>query len=125
MREPRKLVIELPPGLDLLNANDRIHYRARSKKVEALRSEAFRTAGKNPMTFGKVKIRCIFRAPDNRRRDTANLYPSFKAALDGLVDAKVLHDDNDKFVTEFTLMRGPNRTDKKSQLILEIIEVDE
>jgi|SRR5208282_3410909 len=116
----------MPPGIELLNANDRIHYKQRSKKTERLRSEAFRAVGKYPMTFGRCRIICIFRAPDNRRRDTANLYPSFKACLDGIVDAKVLADDNDKYVTSLTLMRGENLPRVKyGQLILEIIEVEE
>jgi crossover junction endodeoxyribonuclease RusA len=124
-RTPRKLVIELPPDLPLLNANDRIHYRERSKRVEKLRSEAYKAAKfSGVMTFSRVKVRCIFRAPDNRRRDSANIYPSFKACLDGIVDAGVLKDDNDKYVTEFTIMRGENLS-KRSQLILEIIEVDD
>jgi Holliday junction resolvase RusA-like endonuclease len=115
----------MPPGIELLNANDRIHYKVRARKTERLRSEAFRTVGKHPMTFGRVKVRCIFRAPDNRRRDTANLYPSFKSILDGLVDAGVIHDDNDKYVTEFSLLRGENLPRVKyGQLILELIEDD-
>lgn len=123
--EPRRLVIELPPGLELLNANDRRHYRDTAQKGEKIRSEAYRIAKESLMTFGKVRIRCIFRAPDNRRRDTANLYPSWKFALDGAVSAGVLKDDNDKYVLSFEMLRGENRTDKKSQLILEIIEVEE
>ena len=115
----------MPPGLELLNANERIHYKQRSKKTERLRTEAFRACGTHPMTFGKVKITCIFRAPDNRRRDTANLYPSFKAILDGIVDAGVIHDDNDKYVMSFSLMRGENLPKVKfGQLILIIEEAE-
>lgn len=77
------------------------------------------------MTFSRVKVTCIFRAPDNRRRDTANLYPSFKACLDGIVDAKVLADDNDKYVVSFTLMRGENLPKQKyGQLILILEEAE-
>lgn len=118
-------MIEMPPGLELLNANDRIHYKTRAKKVERLRTEAFRVVGKYPMTFSRVKITCIFRAPDNRRRDTANLYPSFKSALDGIVDAGVLHDDNDKYVTSLTLMRGENLPKQKYGQLILILEEDE
>ena len=121
--EPRILRIELPPGLPLLNANDRIHYRSRSKITEQLRSEACRAAkAEHWLPFGKVRVRCIFRAPDNRRRDVSNLFPSFKAVLDGIVDAGVLKDDNDKFVREFTIVRGENLP-KLGQLIIQIIEV--
>jgi crossover junction endodeoxyribonuclease RusA len=124
-RAPRILRIELPPGLDLLNANDRSHYRVRSKKTAVLRTEAYRAAKAHMMTFTRVKVRCIFCAPDNRRRDTSNVFPSYKACLDGLVDAGVLRDDNDKYVVSFEMLRGKNRTDKRSQLIIEIIEVDD
>lgn len=122
--EPRRLVIELPPGLELLNANDRRHYREVAKKTALLRDEGYRAAKGSLMSFGKVKVRCIFRAPDNRRRDVANLYPSFKAILDGVVSAGVLVDDNDRFVKEFTMVRGENLP-KKGQLIIEITEVDD
>lgn len=108
-----------------MNANDRIHYKTRCKKTERLRAEAFRACGTHPMTFSRVKVTCIFRAPDNRRRDTANLYPSFKACLDGIVDAKVLADDNDKYVVSFTLMRGENLPKQKyGQLILILEEAE-
>jgi crossover junction endodeoxyribonuclease RusA len=120
--DPRILRIELPSGLPLLNANDRLHYRERSKRTEKLRSEAYKAAKAQPfMPFTKVRLRCIFRAPDKRRRDVANLYPSFKACIDGLVDAGVLPDDNDRYVTEVCLVRGEDAP-KKAQLILQVIE---
>jgi Holliday junction resolvase RusA-like endonuclease len=46
-------------------------------------------------TLARAHIVGEFRPPDRRRRDVANLYPSFKAAIDGLVDAAVLVDDDD------------------------------
>lgn len=120
--EPRILVIELPPCLPILNANDRVHYRSRSKITEQLRSEACKAARALPfMPFGKVRIRCIFRAPDNRRRDVSNLFPSFKAIIDGLVDAGVIKDDHDGIVREFCIVRGENLP-KRPQLIVQVIE---
>jgi crossover junction endodeoxyribonuclease RusA len=120
--EPRILRIELPPGLPLLNANDRLHYRERSKRTEKLRSEAYKAAKAQPsLPFTRVRIRCIFRAPDKRRRDVANLYPSFKAVIDGIVDAGLLLDDNDRYVTELSLVRGED-SPKKAQLIVQVIE---
>ncbi len=120
--EPRILTIELPPCLPLLNANDRRHYRSRSKITEQLRSEAYKAAKAVPfLPFSRVRVRCIFRAPDNRRRDVSNLYPSFKAILDGLVDAGVMKDDHDGIVREFAIVRGENLP-KRPQLIIQIIE---
>src|SRR6185437_12739208 len=42
----------------------------------------------------RAHVRAEYQPPDNRRRDPANFYPSFKACIDGLVDVKVLPDDD-------------------------------
>ncbi|WP_194521947.1 hypothetical protein [Cellulosimicrobium sp. JZ28] len=42
-----------------------------------------------------VRVWAEFRFPDNRRRDTPNLYPTIKPLIDGLVDAGVLLGDHD------------------------------
>ena len=42
-----------------------------------------------------MRVWAEFRFPDNRRRDTANLYPTVKALVDGLDDAGVLLGDHD------------------------------
>lgn len=50
-------------------------------------------------TFNRpVDIWARFRFPSNHKRDTANLYPTVKALIDGLVDAHVLVDDCDGIV---------------------------
>lgn len=70
----------------------------------------------------KVKIRCIYFAANNRRRDTANLYPSFKAAIDGFVDSGVLKDDSDRYVTSLEITRGEGIV-PGGQLVIEVIDV--
>lgn len=118
----RVLTVELPPGLKLLSANDRSHFYARAKQTKVIREAAAATAGALDFDkFGTVRIRCVFRAPDNRRRDVANLYLSFKAAIDGLVDAGVLEDDSDRYVRELTIVRGENLKGT-GQLIIEVRE---
>jgi len=119
----RTLRIELPPGLPLLNLNDRISYSVRKVKTAAIRYEAYRIA--YPLLsepFGKVRVRVIFRAPDSDRRDfvAGNWAPSIKAALDGIVDAGIIPDDNDDIITEMTLVRGENTPG--GQLVIEITE---
>lgn len=118
----RILRVELPPGMPTLNANDRTHHMTRAKRTHMIRSEAYKAAKAQPfMPMSKVRIRCIFRAPDNRRRDVVNLYPSFKAAIDGIVDAGVIKDDNDSIVREVSFVRGENLP-KKGQLVIQVIE---
>jgi Holliday junction resolvase RusA-like endonuclease len=68
-----------------------------------------------------VKIQAIFHPPDNRRRDTANIYPSVKSVIDGVVDAGVIPDDNDKYVLSVEMARGENVP--RGQLELIITEV--
>lgn len=128
--DPRILRIELPPGLPLLNANKRVFIRknksgrrvpTNSEDIERLRDEAEKAARAQPfMPFSKVRIRCIFRAPDNRKRDTFNLAPSFKACIDGIVRAGVIKDDNDSIVKEVSIVRGENIP--LGQLIIQVIE---
>lgn len=118
----RILRVELPPGLPTLNANDRTHHMIRAKRTAMIRAEAYKAAKAQPfIPFSKVRIRCIYRAPDNRRRDMVNLYPSYKAAIDGLVDAGVIKDDNDSIVREVSFVRGENLP-KKGQLVIQVIE---
>ncbi|MGH3503177.1 MAG: hypothetical protein ACRDQA_20120, partial [Nocardioidaceae bacterium] len=42
----------------------------------------------------RAHIVAVYQPPDRRRRDPANLYPAVKACVDGLVDARVLPDDD-------------------------------
>jgi crossover junction endodeoxyribonuclease RusA len=72
----------------------------------------------------QVKVRCVYYAPDNRRRDTTNLFPSIKAAMDGIVDAGVLKDDSDKYIVSYEIARGEFNV-RRGQLVIEIIEVVE
>jgi crossover junction endodeoxyribonuclease RusA len=122
MKDVRILRIELPSGMPLLNANDRTHHMTRAKRTAMIRAEAYKAAKAQPfLPFGKVRIRCIYRAPDNRKRDVVNLYPSFKAVIDGIVDAGVIKDDNDTIVKEVSFVRGENLP-KKGQLVVQVIE---
>lgn len=109
--------------MQLINANDRDHWRKSAGKTATIRSVA-RGQAKGIPRLGKVKIKVIYYAPDNRRRDTTNLFPSVKAAVDGIVDAGVLKDDSDKFVVGYEILRGAHNI-PKGQLTIEIIEVED
>jgi crossover junction endodeoxyribonuclease RusA len=74
---------------------------------------------------GEVRIRVIYNASDNRRRDTVsgNYAPSWKAAIDGLVDAGIIPDDSDSIVSELSVVRGDDMSEG-SQLIVQVIGED-
>ena len=103
---PRPYTIALPAGLKLLNANQRMHHKPKAKLTAAIRDAAMEAVANNPtlMTalakakpgplFQRAHILGILRPATARRADPANWYPSFKAAVDGLVDAGLFDDDD-------------------------------
>lgn len=103
---PWSVTITLPAGLDLLNANQRLHHAPKGRLTAALRAAAHEAvtedshlmaalaAAKPGPLFQRAHILGILHPPKNDRRDPANWYPSFKAAVDGLVDAGLLEDDD-------------------------------
>ncbi|MGW4469696.1 hypothetical protein ACWENQ_08485 [Nonomuraea sp. NPDC004354] len=122
-RGPRSWTIELPAGMELLNSNQRCHWRVRAERTKRIRStaEILARGAKIPL-LARAHIIGEFRPPDRRRRDVANLYPSFKAAIDGLVDAGVLEDDDDTHLVGPDMRLGPVGL---GQLVLHIHELFE
>lgn len=114
-------IIEFPPGMLLLSANGREHWSKRASGTSTIRMVA-RNLSVNIPRLEKVKIRGIYYAANNRRRDTSNLFPSFKAAIDGLVDSGVLKDDSDRYVVSLEIMRGEGVI-PGGQIVIEVIDV--
>jgi len=94
MSETAPYVLLLPP-LELVNANGRHHWAAKARKVRAIRTAArWQAKAARIPRLTKARIVVEYLPPDRRRRDPANWAPSAKAAVDGLVDAGVLDDDD-------------------------------
>ena len=91
----REWRLAMPPGQELLNANDRLHWAKWNRITQQLRSDAHLMARylKIPR-LARARIDAIYEPPDSRRRDAGNWYPTYKAQIDGLVDAGVLADDD-------------------------------
>lgn len=84
------------PASVVLNSNDRLHWAPEGQRVAQIRA------------LGRHAGRSMYRIPDGTRvridvdvwkgkgshYDPANLYPSAKAIVDGLRDARVLTDDD-------------------------------
>jgi Holliday junction resolvase RusA-like endonuclease len=113
--------IEPPAGTPLLNANGREHWSKRANLVSTIRMTARNLSSHIPR-LEKVKIRAIYYAPNNRRRDMSNLFPSVKSAVDGLVDSGVLKDDSDRYVVSLEMLRGEGIV-AGGQLIIEVEDV--
>jgi hypothetical protein len=105
---PRTWVIELPPGLDLLNPNHRSHWADRHRRSQALRKATWAKAlqAKIP-PLAKVTIAIEYQPPDLRHRDADNgPAASVKPCTDGLVAAKILDGDDERYVKSVTSRIG-------------------
>lgn len=118
----RTWAVELPAGLPLLNANRRVHWRVRHERTKAIREAAYLLARGQVPALTRAQVIAEYRPPDRRRRDVHNLYPSAKAAVDGLVDAGVLPDDSDRYLIGPDMRCGD--VEPKGQLVLHITELE-
>ena len=99
----KHLYIVKVTGPEWINANDHRykHWGPRHGLAQQWRINAgwaAKSAGLPPMK-GRVSIAAVILFPDRRRRDAANWYPTVKACIDGLRDAGVLVDDDDRHVS--------------------------
>jgi hypothetical protein len=125
---PTPFVITLPAGLKLLNANQRLHYKRKGEYTAKLRAAAMEAVSECPALmdalaaakpgalFQRAHILGVLHPPTDGRRDPANWYPSFKAAVDGLVDAGVLEDDDHTRLLGPDMRLGEKR--KRGQIVL-------
>jgi crossover junction endodeoxyribonuclease RusA len=97
MSDPYMLLL---PPLELITANGRYHWAAKARLVRAIRqATAWQAKAARIPRLERAHIIAEYLPPDRRRRDPANWAPSAKAAVDGLVDAGVLEDDDHTRVT--------------------------
>jgi crossover junction endodeoxyribonuclease RusA len=129
----RLFTIKLPPGLKLLNANQRPHRAVKAKLTAKIRGAAMAAcsedtqmraalvaAGEQPV-MQRAYVLGVLHPPSRRRADPANWYPSFKAAVDGLVDAGVLEDDDHTRLVGPDMRLGP--VIKGGQIVLHVQEL--
>lgn len=95
------------PGMKLISANDREHWGKRSARVKA-----WRIAGRNAALDTRIKLSppvtitaTVHRISD-RKQDAPNIAPTVKAIIDGIVDAKLLPEDNDNIVSWVKFVPG-------------------
>lgn len=91
-------IVALPAGLALLNANRsrREHWAVVRRAAREIRAAACFVARSQriPLLERAHIVYVIHPSPQTRRRDPANWAESAKAAVDGIVDAGVLADDD-------------------------------
>lgn len=98
MSEPTRIVVPTPGPL--LNANERLHWRARATRTKQWRDAAYvATRATRAPAMAGAHVTVWVRFPTNHRRDVGNYFVTAKACLDGIVDAGLLTDDRDGIVT--------------------------
>ncbi len=118
---PRTFTVQLPAGLPLVNANKRMHRMRQADLTRGIREAAGHVSAHVPR-LQRAHIICEYRPPDRRRRDVHNLYPSAKAAVDGLVDVGVLPDDSDRYLIGPDMRCGD--VEPAGRLVLHITELE-
>jgi len=117
-------VIVVPKIKDYMNANDRPHKAAKWRDTKEWRECAADIAGRSGIgsLAGPVRVVATVHIKDRRRREVSNLFPTFKACIDGFVDAGVLADDSDAHVIGPDPRRGYGA---EPCIVFELIEIGE
>ena len=99
---------------DVLNLNDREHWRLKANKSKHIRQLAKQIARASRAPHLKRALLTVEIAfPDRKRRDPHNWMATVKPIVDGLVKAGVLPDDDAKHLLGPDLRRHPEVTKKR------------
>lgn len=99
---------------DVLNLNDREHWRLKANKSKYIRqlAEQIARASRAPhLKRALLTVEIAF--PDRKRRDPHNWMATVKPIVDGLVKAGVLPDDDAEHLLGPDLRRHPEVTKKR------------
>jgi len=94
------ITVPKPNIIAYMNANDRPNKWRKASQTRFWRQSAHTIAVRSgaDMLHGLVRITATVHIADKRRREVSNLFPTFKACIDGFVDAGILADDSDAHV---------------------------
>lgn len=99
---------------DVLNLNDREHWRLKANKSKHIRQLAKQIARASRAPHLKRALLTVEIAfPDRKRRDPHNWMATVKPIVDGLVKAGVLPDDDAEHLLGPDLRRHPEVTKKR------------
>lgn len=113
------MIVEVPAPAGWLNSNQRLHRMAAAKlTAEWRRAGREAVTGLPPLTT-PVHITAFFWKERGGRYDPNNLWPTVKAAVDGLVEAGLLVDDDHTHVIGPDMRHGGKGAPR---IVLEIVE---
>lgn len=91
----------LTQGNEMLSSNDRYHPQVKAQITKHLRNLAKMSAKYQKTPFSEdnpCELQIDVQPPTKARMDAPNVYPTVKALVDGLVDKRVLTDDNNQII---------------------------
>lgn len=102
----RVVTVALPP-MSYLNSNQRLHWATKARRTRAIRdAAAWATKALRQAPMGAVEITAVIHPKTNRRFDPHNLQPTVKAAIDGIVDARLIADDDSSRLVSVAFRAG-------------------
>lgn len=100
--------VPLLKGKPPLTANMRLHRMQEHQRTKHVRhTVAWHATSAAIPACAHITVRLHYHAGDNRKRDASNLYPTSKAAIDGIRDAGIVPDDDGRYVTEINPIIEP------------------
>lgn len=105
------LTLTIPAPCDWLNSNQRLYRMVSARRIAAWRNAADYAATEAAHDSFLVPVHITVTVHKTRagRWDAGNLYPTAKAIVDGLVDAGVIPDDSNEWVTGPDMRAGEKR----------------
>jgi hypothetical protein len=109
--------------MDLLSLNQRLHYHEKNRRAQAIKNAAITmTRYARVPRLQRAFIVVEYQPPDKRHRDADNPIASAKPAIDGIVKAGVLDDDEcPRYVTGVYCTIGQQYP--QGRLVLKVSEV--
>lgn len=110
--------IRLPYTTPPLTSNQRLHWRSEYAIKKALRLAVYGAARDQKIPpCESVHVVLVYVPRDRRRRDSHNLVPTVKVAVDAIVSAGVIPDDTPEYLSEsMPIIAEPDRNDPHLRL---------
>jgi len=97
-----------------ISSNKRYHYHDKAVRTKAIRTYAAVQSRNAHLTVPpQVHIAIYVGYPTKAKADPPNAWPTAKAAIDGIVDAGTLADDNSEIVYCHSFLRDPKKAPAK------------